>query len=365
MKTNQSNHSFVRFLGNSGTSLLRLLPAEFAHSVGLGLIKSGIMGNLVPPQPARRMGSMNLTTFLPALGELKHPIGLAAGFDKNCQCLQGLAGLGFSWIEGGAVTPRLQDGHPKPRLFRLKEQQALVNRMGFNNIGVEGVVKELESIQSATLSVPFGINVGINKTTPKEQAANDYVMVIKRLNNVVPYFSINISSPNTSNLKSLVRKDFLKSLSSHLESESIDLNKIYIKLAPDLEKKIFQQIIEVISDIGFAGVVLCNTKSIEQPYKGGLSGRPLFCPANTCLEWAWEVNQGQLPTIGVGGVMSGKDAFQKIIRGASAVQIYTSFIYRGPFVVSYLLEELSSILKVYNFSSIEEARGSYYKKGIK
>jgi dihydroorotate dehydrogenase len=328
-----------------------MLPPELAHELALAFLRRSQLKIL--PETSLQP---SMTTSLPHIGALPHPIGLAAGFDKNANCVNGLLNLGLAFVEVGTLTPRPQAGNPKPRLFRLSEERALVNRMGFNNAGFEEAATTLATYD---LKQPVGINIGKNKDTPIEQALLDYSNGIQKFGKQASYIVVNVSSPNTPGLRSLAEPKFFQDLALNSGATK---QKIWIKLDPDSPKKTFQMNVESIQNAGFGGLVLSNTHRVERPYTGGLSGHPLLSASNSVLEWAWEVHQGKLPMIGVGGILSGADIYQKMIRGASAVQIYTALIYRGPFVVEKLLSELKEELSLRGVKSVSEIVGSYYER---
>ncbi|NRA43358.1 MAG: quinone-dependent dihydroorotate dehydrogenase [Oligoflexales bacterium] len=350
--------SFSHLVGRFGTACLRRLPPEVSHHLGMQLLKSGLLKVCKPPLDQDL--DISMACNLEGVGSLKHPIGLAAGFDKNAENLIGLGSMGFSWIEAGTVTPLAQSGNPKPRLFRQAEQHALVNRMGFNNAGCDQFAQNLKR-QEHDLTFPIGINVGKNKITELDRALSDYVKAIRTLEGLGKYFVVNISSPNTPGLRSLSSKSFIEELAACLRSErDAKISDIWIKLDPDMSKSDFQSVVEATTSESFAGIVLTNTHRVESPFAGGQSGHPLSVKSTICLEWAHEVHKGKLPMIGCGGILSGADIFQKMIRGASAVQIYTALIYRGPFVVYELLSELKAELKLRNIRFLQDIVGAYY-----
>lgn len=349
-----------RRLGSLGTAALRRIPAESAHNIGLSLMRNGVLNFLRSPIP-RVDKAICLKTKLPLLGSLDHPIGLAAGFDKNASCLHGLKKMGFSFLEVGTITPLAQKGNAKPRMFRLSDQRSIINRLGFNNEGAQKVLANIESQNWDKGSPPLGINAGKNKFSSLGQATDDYISVINRFRSVASYFVLNISSPNTEGLRTLANKDFLQEIA--FEINAIDknlINKVWIKLDPDMPKNIFKGIIETIGNLSFGGLILSNTHKVEYPQMGGQSGHPLAVSSTQCLEHAYDVHKGRLAMIGCGGILSGTDAFQKIIRGATALQIYTALVYRGPWAVSLILEELAQELKLHGFSSVEDAMYSFY-----
>jgi dihydroorotate dehydrogenase len=352
--------------GRLATAALRMLPSEMAHDIGLTFLKSpaGVwLGRLVD-LPADE----SLRVEVRGLGELNHPIGLAAGFDKNAVALPALAGLGFSFIEVGAVTPYAQPGNPRPRLFRMAADRALVNRMGFNNDGAPAVGRRISSFRAKLDSdcnqrgFPVGVNLGKNKDTPPDSAIQDYWSAFAATKDGGSFFVVNISSPNTPGLRQLATPEFLRDLATGF---GIDLNRVWVKFDPDMDREKFQQLIQTVGDAGYAGVVLSNTHRVEGPEAGGLSGKPLFALANRTLEWAWEVHRGAMATIGVGGVMSGEDAFRKVALGADAIQIYTAFVYEGPWVVARIANGLLQQMQKIGLKSLRDARGIAYFKDYK
>lgn len=353
-----------RGLAATGTRLLRTLPPERAHEIVMWSLKRGLNRFLDgrPHLPA----DLSFRTQVSGLGPFVHPVALAAGFDKNAEGLKGLSRMGFSAIEVGTVTPKAQDGNPKPRIFRQPGQRALVNRMGFNNHGLKTVLANLAEAKSFPDLPVLGVNLGKNRQTSADQALEDYLSGLRRVSGLKPsYFVVNISSPNTPGLRDLASRSFLQSLAEMIRrDESLDLSQVWIKLDPDQEKSQFQDITACISEEKFAGMVLTNTHRVEYPQQGGQSGHPLGIDSTRCLEWAWEVHKGLLPMIGSGGILSGSDIFQKMIRGASLTQIYTAMIYRGPYVVSMLLEELAYELRLRKISCLSDIVGAYYQDSL-
>ena len=337
------------------TAGLRLLPAEMAHDVAMLAMEHGALRCF--PKPQQPSFAVPLQVNVPGIGRLRHPIGLAAGFDKNIRCPNAFELMGLSFLEMGTVTPRPQPGNPKPRLFRQPETLSIINRMGFNSDGSRLVAKRLKDLNWKPSRVPLGVNIGKNKDTPHEQAINDFVAGVEVFNAQAHWLTVNISSPNTPGLRNLATPEFLRELAQSIGSIR---SKCWIKLDPDMDQKSFQKMISSIQGEGFQGAILSNTHRVEWPEAGGQSGYPLLSPSNSCLEWAWDVTKGSLPVIASGGVLSGVDAFHKLARGASAVQIYTALVYRGPGAAMRICEELSRELKLRGFESAEEAIGSWY-----
>ncbi|NEV93773.1 quinone-dependent dihydroorotate dehydrogenase [Psychroflexus sp. YR1-1] len=269
----------------------------------------------------------------------KNPVGLAAGFDKNAELYKELSTLGFGFIEIGTVTPKAQAGNPKKRLFRLKEDSAIINRMGFNNEGVDEAVKRLKS----NTNVLIGGNIGKNKVTPNEEAVLDYDYNFDALFDYVDYFVVNVSSPNTPNLRALQDKAPLTQLLSHLQTKNKKKSNpkpILLKIAPDLTESQLLDIIEIVEITKIDGVIATNTTisragltSENKEEAGGLSGMPLRKSSTEVIRFLSEQSNKAFPIIGVGGIMSPEDALEKLEAGASLVQLYTGFVYEGPGLV--------------------------------
>ncbi|MDO4763231.1 MAG: quinone-dependent dihydroorotate dehydrogenase [Flavobacteriaceae bacterium] len=268
--------------------------------------------------------------------KFKNPVGLAAGFDKDATMYEELSNLGFGFIEIGTLTPKPQPGNPKKRLFRLIEDSAIINRMGFNNGGVEEAVKHLRKNKG----VLIGGNIGKNKITPNEEAEKDYLICFNALYDVVDYFVVNVSSPNTPNLRALQEKEPLMNLLHTLQNENNKRPKqkpILLKIAPDLTDEQLLDIIDIVKETKIAGVIATNTtisrdnlKSPKQYETGGLSGKPLTKRSTEVIRFLSEKSGGSFPIIGVGGIHSEEDAIEKLEAGASLIQLYTGFIYEGP-----------------------------------
>lgn len=276
--------------------------------------------------------------------KFKNPVGLAAGFDKNAQLYTEMDHLGFGFIEIGTVTPLPQAGNEKKRLFRLKEDNAIINRMGFNNEGVEAVVNRLK----ANKNVLIGGNIGKNKITPNEEAVNDYLICFEALFEYVDYFVVNVSSPNTPNLRELQDKEPLTQLLQTLQdrnNKKTSSKPILLKIAPDLTDSQLLDIIDIVSVTGIAGVIATNTTisregllSEEKGELGGLSGKPLKERSTEVIKFLSEKSGNAFPIIGVGGIHSAEDALEKFRAGASLVQLYTGFIYEGPALIREINE---------------------------
>jgi dihydroorotate dehydrogenase len=282
-----------------------------------------------------------------------HPVGLAAGLDKNGEHLDALAKLGFSFIELGTVTPQPQPGNPKPRLFRLPKARAIINRMGFNNQGVEALVA---NVKRADYQGVLGINIGKNKDTPLERAVDDYLHCLRKVYLHASYVTINISSPNTPNLRELQTGDYFSQLVNELREEQLQLSDLYqryvplvIKLSPDETDETLKSMADVIVSLGIDGIIATNTTCARDavqglPYadeQGGLSGSPLVNKSTQCLKTLKAIVGDEVALIGVGGIDSPDIAKDKLQAGASLIQIYTGLIYQGPGLVKTLTDNIS------------------------
>lgn len=342
------------FVYDGLAAAMRLLPPETAHDLSMQAMGSPYFAKLpIPPLVL----TSNMAVSHPALGELRHPIGLAAGFDKNALALPAFQRLHFAALETGTITPKPQPGNPKPRLFRYPDSRSIVNRMGFNSDGHEAVKRRLSATDLSAMLL--GINLGKNKTTPNADALSEYLAGFAAFADHAGYFVVNISSPNTAGLRELASPDFIGALADGLSTA--DLAKTFVKLDPDMDKALFQELIAALTERRFGGVILCNTHRVDWPQAGGQSGQPLTSLSQTFLEWAWEVHRGALPMIASGGVFSGLDVYQRLARGAFMVQIYTAFVYRGPLTVQKILTELDEELKLRGIAKLSDVIGSFYR----
>ena len=283
--------------------------------------------------------------------KFKNPVGLAAGLDKNAEHIDELAAVGFGFIEIGTVTPKPQPGNPQPRLFRLKKDKALINRMGFNNDGVEKIAERLKKRKS---DVIVGGNIGKNKDTPNEMAIEDYTLCFNALFDYVDYFVVNVSSPNTPGLRDLQEKEPLKRILNQLQQLNIPKpspKPILLKIAPDLTDAQLDDIIEIVTETKIAGIIATNTtinrknlktsqKKISAIGAGGLSGKPLRTRSTEVIRYLHQKSGGAFPIIGVGGIHTREDAMEKLEAGASLIQLYTGFIYEGPGLVKEIKKKL-------------------------
>ncbi len=283
--------------------------------------------------------------------KFKNPVGLAAGLDKDAKLIDELAMLGFGFIEIGTLTPKPQEGNPLPRLFRLPQDHALINRMGFNN---GGVLKAVERLKKRKSDVIVGGNIGKNKVTPNEHAVDDYLFCLEALHPYVDYFVVNVSSPNTPNLRDLQEKEPLKQLLSAVKSANDQKSKpkpILLKIAPDLTNGQLDDIVEIVRETGIAGVIATNTtidrsvlttskEQVEAIGAGGVSGKVLAKRSTDVIRYLHQKSNGEFPIVGVGGIFSAEDAIDKLEAGASLVQVYSGMIYEGPGLIKKIKKGL-------------------------
>jgi dihydroorotate dehydrogenase len=344
-------------------SLFRLDP-EPAHALAafwLGRVPLGVARRLRPAVPsALRVGCLGLA--------FEGPVGLAAGFDKGEVLLPGLFALGFSHVEIGTVTPLPQAGNERPRMFRLPEHRALINRMGFNNDGAEACARRLETLEGGARLGPVGVNVGKNRATPNEEAARDYLACIDRLHAVADYLVVNISSPNTPGLRALQDAERLDALLRACVArlgQRAPGKPLLVKLAPDLSPRALDEAVDVAVAAGVAGIVVGNTTVSRAGVErhplareaGGLSGAPLEPLATAAVRRCAARAAGRAAIVGCGGVMSAEDAYAKIRAGASLVQVYTGLVYGGPSFVADLNAGLARLLERDGFAAVAEAVG--------
>ena len=326
--------------------LLFSLAPERAHDLTLSMLKSvsklGVMQQKVAQKPVTCMGI-----------QFPNPVGLAAGMDKNGAYIDALAGLGFGFLEIGTITPRPQAGNPQPRLFRIPEAKAIINRMGFNNEGVDQLV---ENVKAAKFKGVLGINIGKNADTPVEDAVSDYLICLEKVYNYASYITVNISSPNTKNLRSLQSGDALTELLQTLKKRQLELAEeqhhyvpLVLKVAPDLSDEDIAFIASQLIEFKIDGLIVTNTtlsrEGVENlPFgdeAGGLSGAPVFEKSTACLAAFSALLKDRIPLIGVGGILSGDQAATKQKSGASLVQIYSGLIYTGPTLVKDCIDAMT------------------------
>ncbi|XP_055544246.1 dihydroorotate dehydrogenase (quinone), mitochondrial [Wyeomyia smithii] len=352
-----------KFYENIFMPIVRLIPPETAHHLAVFGLKLGLLRPDYSDPDILRTRLMNMM--------LNNPVGIAAGFDKQGEAVCGLHQLGFGFVEVGSVTPKPQPGNPRPRVFRLNEDKAIVNRYGFNSDGHKVVYERLKEARKACgEDVVLGINLGKNKLS--KDAIRDYVKGVKRFSSLADYLVINISSPNTPGLRTMQNKSTLHILLSEVLKARSSLPKsdqrpIMVKLAPDLSDEDVQEVIGVVSskECAVDGLIVSNTtierspslKSINAGQLGGLSGQPLYQRSTQLVAKVYKWTEGKIPIIGVGGIFSGRDAYNKILAGASAVQLYTAFIYHGPPIVIRVKQELEQLLIADGYDSVQQAVG--------
>lgn len=347
------------------TPLLRCLDPESAHRLALRALAAGFAGRDERPDDSV------LATEICGL-RFRNPLGLAAGFDKDAVAIAPLARLGFGLVEAGTVTPRPQDGNPKPRLFRLSEDRAVINRMGMNNAGIDAYVARLRGLaaQPAALGpaalgpAVLGANVGINKDGADPE--RDYPALVAAVAPFAGYIVMNVSSPNTPGLRDLQGEARLASILDAIAEAVPARPPLFVKVAPDLTEDALGAIVEVAAARNVQGLIVSNTTiarpdSLRSPHRGeggGLSGAPLLGPSTEMLRRAYRLAAGRLVLIGCGGVASGRDAYAKIRAGASLVQLYAAFAYEGPALVRRIKDELAACLKADGFAHVADAVGT-------
>jgi dihydroorotate dehydrogenase len=336
------------------------LDAERAHEIGITALRSGLAS------PFYSNGDLGIGPVERFGLSFPNPIGVAAGFDKNGLVFDQLGSLGFGFVEVGTVTLRPQAGNEKPRLFRLPKDGALINRLGFNNDGAEVVAARLSNRKNCPV---LGVNIGKNRDVPNDQAIENYLGSFNILHPFADYIAVNVSSPNTPGLRELQRDENLKALLAALQTRNREIGPkpLLVKIAPDLSESEIRSIVDASVELGIAGIIATNTTinrngllspNVDTFGEGGLSGRPLAKRSNEVIATIYRHAAEKLPVIGVGGVFSGKDAFDKFAAGASLVQSYTGFIYGGPNFPRKVNRGLADALKTGGFSSLEDAVGT-------
>ncbi len=340
------------------------IDAERAHEMGMSALKSGLASPFYADDHTFGLEPFDIfgLTF-------PNPLGLAAGFDKNGVVVDQLAELGFGFVEVGTVTAEPQPGNPKPRMFRLPADQALVNRLGFNNEGTAEVVERLRTIKRKCI---VGVNIGKNKDVPNERATESYVAAFEAVQEVADYVAVNISSPNTPGLRELQHDKYLDELLGSLQRPPEGATQrtrkpLLVKIAPDLSDAEIERIVDVCLSRGVAGIIATNstvgrsglrTPVTAELQQGGLSGRPLAKRSNDVISRIYRHGEGKLPIVGVGGVFTAEDAFEKIAAGASLVEAYTGFVYGGPTFAAEVCSGLARILTERGFKGVADAVGS-------
>jgi dihydroorotate dehydrogenase len=342
-------------LFDSAAGLLRALPAERAHNLTLTL--TGAAAPLLP-RPAADDPRLAVSAF--GL-DFPNPVGLAAGFDKNAQVPDAMGKFGFGFVECGTVTPRPQAGNPLPRLFRLTEDGAVINRMGFNNAGMDQAARNLKTRRDGGL---VGINIGANKDSTDR--ISDYVLGFAALAPLADYVTVNVSSPNTPGLRGLQnREELTRLLDSLIAARAGKRKPILLKIAPDLDQHALDEIADVVRTSGIEGLIVSNTtiarpllKSPHAQETGGLSGRPLLAPSTEVLRGMRQRLGKSVILVGVGGIASGADAYAKVRAGASLIQLYTALVYQGPGLVARIKRELLACLARDGYANVTAAVGS-------
>ena len=354
--------------------ILFSLPPETAHEFALHSL------SFLRPKLVKTFVKRNVSLPITRFGlSFSNPVGLAAGFDKNGIALQPLAALGFGFIEAGTVTYHPQPGNARPRMFRLSEDQALINRAGFNNEGAAAFARRVERHRPDCV---LGVSIGKSKIAPLEEATEDYLKSFELVYKVADYIAVNVSSPNTPQLRELQQSEQLTSLLKALQARNRELQERYqkkspvpllVKLSPDLELKDLEMIVDVIERLKIDGIIATNTtvsrdnlrtdaNRVAACGEGGLSGKPLKSRSTEIIAALYRLTGGRVPLIGVGGIFNAEDAWEKISAGASLVQLYTGFIYQGPNIVQQINEGLARILAREGFAKLDDAVGCRTEK---
>ncbi len=339
-------------------SLIFKLDPEIAHNLAIKSLKFNFVPNVLDKDKNNPLFKTTLFN-----KDLENPIGMAAGFDKNAEVYNSLFKLGFGFVEVGTITPLKQYGNPKPRVFRLVEDEALINRLGFNNLGSKNIVDRIKSNKQMGL---LGINVGPNKDS--ENRLEDYLHCFKTFQDVADYITINISSPNTEDLRSFHDQTKLNKLLERIDEEKKNLGSkipIAVKISPDIDDYEIKKITEVFLSNNIEAIIISNTSDstrdslsdIQKHQKGGLSGKPIEEKSTKLINKFYKLLNGKIKIIGCGGVDSGKSAYEKFLAGANYVQLYTGMVFRGPNVVNMIKKELKELLKVEGVKNFAEIIG--------
>ena len=342
------------------------LPAETAHEIGIETLRFGLASEYVQNLISKGFDAKTWEGIERFSLKFSNPIGVAAGFDKNGVAVNQLSALGFGFVEVGTVTFDPQWGNPKPRLFRLPEDRALINRLGFNNEGAVVIAERLKKLDRKCI---VGVNIGRNKDVPNEEATENYLKCFEAIHGVADYIAVNISSPNTPNLRQLQQAEGLEELIGALQKRNIELGAkpLLVKIAPDLTEGEIKAIVDIALQYQLSGVIATNTtisrnglatKDVEQIGDGGLSGKPLTKLSTNVISTIFHYSKRTLPIIGVGGIFTAEDAFAKIAAGASLIQAYTGFVYGGPSFAADINAGLAAILKERGYKTLDEAVGS-------
>ncbi|NNE99400.1 MAG: quinone-dependent dihydroorotate dehydrogenase [Pyrinomonadaceae bacterium] len=368
--------------------LLFKFPTESVHDLGINSLRIGLASGIAQKYARKHFCSDEFAGIERFGLKFSNPVGIAAGFDKNGIVVNQLASLGFGFVEVGTVTYKPQQGNKKPRLFRLPEDGALINRLGFNNHGTPRVIERLRKIERSCV---LGVNIGKNKDVPNEEAVENYLKSFDLAFKVADYIAVNVSSPNTPNLRQLQQAESLESLLGALQKRNIELGQeaegaggllerdasatgkpLLVKIAPDLSESEIEEIVDTVIRLKLSGIIATNTTidrsglttgagELEKIGDGGLSGRPLTLMSNEVIRQIYKYSKGNCPIIGVGGVFTAEDAFDKIAAGACLIQAYTGFVYHGISFASDLNRGLYKFLNRRGFANIDEAIGSESK----
>ena len=343
------------------TDLIKIFPPEFAHNLTINLLKLSLKQKIIIDNPILNQHILGL--------DFSNPIGLAAGFDKNAEVIKPMLNLGFGFIEVGTITPKSQKGNSKPRIFRLKEDEAIINHLGFNNKGTEKILFRLRKFNLSNLNFGLiGINIGRNKDS--KNPIEDYCYCLEKLGHLGHYITINISSPNTPGLRDMQLRGNIEILVKNLQNTQIQHTNlkekpIFFKISPDLNDEQLRDEALIALANNISGLIIGNSttersKNLISKNKneiGGLSGRPLFVKSTICLRKMYSLTNGQIPLIGVGGVSNGNECYEKIKAGANLVQLYTALTFQGPEIVSKIKKELINLIKTDGFKNIKEVIG--------
>ncbi len=344
-------------------NLLRLLPPEMAHELTIKLIKSNFIVGIKRNQEYTTL-KQNILGI-----DFKNPLGLAAGFDKNAEVIIPMIRYGFGFVEVGTITPRPQKGNQKPRIFRLLEDEAVINHLGFNNKGSEKILRNLKAFyENKAINGVVGINIGKNKSTKND--IDDYLYCIEKLGEFGNYITINISSPNTPGLRDLQLRGRIETLVKKIQSKQSEIKQlnnkpIFIKISPDLDDEQLRDIALMSLANNINGLIISNS-SIKRPESlisyhknelGGLSGKPIFIDSTIILKKMYSLTNGQIPLIGVGGVSNGYECYEKIKAGACLVQLYTALTFNGPKIIKEILTELNNLVLTEGYRNISEVVG--------
>jgi dihydroorotate dehydrogenase len=340
------------------------MPPETAHELGINALKYGLSSTYLQNKFAKRF-ECNEFGKLERFGlKFKNPFGIAAGFDKNAVVANQLESFGFGFIEVGTTTFHAQTGNPKPRLFRLPKDSALINRAGFNN---EGTKSAVERLKKSRPNCVLGFNIGKNKDVPNDQAIENYLQSFTLACEVADYVAVNVSSPNTPNLRELQKAENLEDLLQTLQTHNLKKIPLLVKIAPDLTESEIEAIVDICFRQNLSGIIATNTtisrenlltENVNKVGDGGLSGKPLQKRSNEVISTIYKYSKGKLPIIGVGGIFTAEDAFAKIGAGASLLQGYTGFVYQGISYAYNINIGLAKILKEKGFRHLDEAVGS-------